>query len=620
MKLQPPQQKVTPNPEVIDAKYSTDGQYMGKDVAPFPLKKILEPSSHSQALPGESLYQRVINLTKSLAHLIWHHETLSNRIRIIEESRLKPQKRLPFLNANLEKISRKFNGDEATKLFDFSDGCCFGITSNYILFETLDEQERFEEILSTLSQDPEMGWVFWGQYYSNLADAIATAQDMLRKKPKTSDPDTLLLIQLRPFCESLLLFQSPEDTTSGSLIPFQYADAAAQLVASESLEDDAILQSTPYYTAGLKPGGVKRLLLNIRATVGEQQPERLFHIASGGHIIALKVSNQGYVIIDQNIDNYKKFFPIGDENKLVSFLADRIQGISSGIRLPCYSNSIFLIKEFYLKSILSSTPPENGRLKEILKEIQDAHQCSVNEQNFDGYSQLHLAMWTNNVEDVKRLLSKRDLAPNSVRGESSVTGCQDMATALHLACEKGSTEAARLMLKDDRCSPALLSAENKTPLWFASKGGHASIVKALLEVTPESLNIPDNIGQSPLFVAAFLNHLDIVKQLTEHPDLKINQKRADGATALHTASYAGNAQIVEQLLIRKDIEIDSRTNESETPLKMAAMNGHSNCVAVLLDHGAHVDEVCIQAAEAAGHYQLALQLREKLISREDRLF
>lgn len=426
MKTRASQQQTIPTSEAIDLKNSTDKQYMGKDVTVLPSQKMLKPPPHSKTLQSKSLYQLAVDAVKPLVHFFLHHETLSNRIRIIEDSRLRPQRRLPFLNANLENIAKKFNGDGATELFDFSRGCCFGLTSNYILFEVFAEHEKFDKILSTLSQDPKEGWTFWGMYYPNLADAIALAQDELRKKPDTTDPDTLLLIELRPFCESLLLFQSPKDTALSSSIPFQDINAAAQLTASESLEDDAVFQSTPYNTAGLTPEGVESLLLKIRTTVDEQLPERLFHISSGGHIIALKVSSQGYEVFDQNIANYKKFFPIGDEKKLASFLGDRVQGMPWSIRLPFHENIVFQIREHYSEATSSTIKTKNQELKNLLKEIPDAHQCHINEHNFHGYNQLHLAAWNNNTEEITLLLKNNDLALNNFKSEN-------METALHLA-------------------------------------------------------------------------------------------------------------------------------------------------------------------------------------------
>ncbi len=605
----PPQRQIVPKRDTPDTSHSVDGQYMGKSATPFLSQKELRSQSYSKTLQRKSLYQRAVKVIKPIIHLIRYHETLSSRVGKIEESRVTPENRLPFLNSNLGKIAQQFNGDDAAKLFDFSDGCCFGLTSNYILFETLGEQERFDKILSTLSQNPQLGWVFWGEYYPNLAEAIEEAQNEVRRNPRTTDPDTLLLIQLRPFCEALLLFQSPETTALASSFSFQDTNAAAQLITPENIDSDDTLQSTPYYSVGLKPEGFERLLSNIGGSVSKGQPDRLFHISSGGHIIVLKVSSQGYEIFDQNIVNYTKKFSIGEEGRLASFLSDRVQKMPFDIGLPFHNNSIFEIGEFFKKSVSSSSQTEKNGLNNLLKEIPEDQQCSVNEQNFNGYSQLHLAAWQNNVEDVNSLLKNRDLKLNSVRyGQSS----QSMETALHSACAKGNTEVVKILIKDDRCSSALLSSENKTPLWFASEGGHESIVKALLEVTPESINTSDNNGQSPLFIAAFLNHFDIVQQLTKHPDLEINQKRADGATALHTASYAGNEKILELLLNCPNIQVDSRTNDGETPLKMAIVNGHLNCVTILLDHGALVDEDCIKLAEAAGYYQTALQLTEKL--------
>ena len=608
MKTSPANGKPVPASLLQETDTPESSRFIDKSVTPSSPRKTPEPEPYTTKLPSQSLYQRALNVIKPVAHFIRYRERLASRIKVIETSRTTPQKRLPFLNENLEEIARQFNGDEAAKLFDFSAGCCFGLTSNYILYETLGQQDEFDSILSTLSQNPEKGWVFWGQYYPNLADAIAEAQVEVKLSPKTTDQDTRLLLLLRPFCESLLLFQNPNNTVLRSTIPFQDANTAAQFLASEHLEEDAVLKSTPYYIAGLKLEGLEKLCLHIGSTISEQQPERFFHISSGGHIIAMKVTRQGYEIFDQNITNYRRFIPRGDEKQLASVLKDRIQAMPTDISIPFHNNSIFEIKEYHLTpSRLTTTTMSH--LKAHLDQIPFHDHCPINEQNFNGNNQIHLAALANNVEEIRRLLSHSDLDINAVRDKNKSNGVK--STALHLAIEKSNIEAVQLLLNDRRCSAGLLCPGNFSALWLATNNGCKPIVEALLKAAPQYINTPDKVGQPPLFVAALRNHYDIAKLLIAQPDIDVNQNRADGATPLHTASYHGNLDALRVLLSHKKIELSSGTKEGETPLEMAAKNGHNQCVSLLLEHGALVDEQCIEAAETAGHHLIAQQLKEK---------
>ena len=131
-----------------------------------------------------------------------------------EQSKSGLEKRLTILSTNLMTLSFWLDGEDEDRaeLYNFTEGCCFGLASSYMLYEKMGCPEEYDELLGTVSQDPELGWVFWNKHYADLIDAILDAQRMFKNNPATQNRQTLFLLKLRPFCESLLAFQKPHKT------------------------------------------------------------------------------------------------------------------------------------------------------------------------------------------------------------------------------------------------------------------------------------------------------------------------------------------------------------------------------------------------------------------------
>ncbi len=519
--------------------------------------------------------------------------------------------RLPILNTNIENIFTRFCGNQAAKLLDFHGGCCFGLTSNYILYESLGLPTEFNNIISTLSQDQNIGWIFWGKYYPDLTQAITKAQEKKKRHPYVTNPDLSLLLHLRPFCESLLLLQCPENTILGQTIPFQDIDIAAKFLVSEHIEETA-LKSTPFLTAGLKPEGFIIFLSTIENSLTKSAPKRLFQIDSGTHIIALMVSLDGEEIFDQNINNFKQFFPKGHDRELAFFLNTHFQDMPFNSKVQFHENSVFEIREYQLQT--SQYLEDNvENLKQILDRIPSMYRCSVNEKNFSGNNRLHLCAWANNIDEIREILRDPEADLNATRGVDGLEAIPNNITALHLACSRGNLKAVQLLLSDSRCSPGILTSTGKSPFWIASQNDHIQIMEELLSVAPYLINIPNQYGASPLYVAAYLNHYRSVKLLLNHPDVDINQRKHGGFTPLHAASFAGHYHVIQLLLSHSNTHLNIESSAGETALHMAATNGHSACASLLLQHGAVANDHCVENATNAGNHQIVQSFPEEYI-------
>ena len=180
-----------------------------------------------------------------------------------------------------------------------------------------------------------------------------------------------------------------------------------------------------------------------------------------------------------------------------------------------------------------------------------------------------------------------------------------------------------------------------TPLQFAAKNGHESIVKHLLSLGADAnseaaedsfkpimhavtkgyttmvqllikygagLYQLNRNGQTVLHLAAQHGRQEITRLLFEcFPDLAARDRM--GRTALHLASLNGHTGVVEILV--PDSYIDSLDGDCDTPLRLASENGHLSAVKVLLESDASVDltgtddHTALHSAVINGHEAIA---------------
>jgi serine/threonine-protein phosphatase 6 regulatory ankyrin repeat subunit B len=241
------------------------------------------------------------------------------------------------------------------------------------------------------------------------------------------------------------------------------------------------------------------------------------------------------------------------------------------------------------------------------------------------------------------------------------------ATGLMYASQNGHTEVVRLLLDrganpnlgkleypSTQLQPGQISTSSfssggledwATPLYWASKNGHADIVKLLLEKGADAsirtrtakfsgADISVNGGKeivfaetkkTPLEIASENGHKDIV-QLLEKPTKEmgliiasednnikevqtlldqgadVNLRRVSNrSTALWIASYRGYAKLVKLLLEKGADSSISNSIDGITPIYVASQNGHTDIVRLLLDNGADVNAKEINKDVSALH-------------------
>ncbi|OBT53414.1 hypothetical protein VE04_05677 [Pseudogymnoascus sp. 24MN13] len=113
-------------------------------------------------------------------------------------------------------------------------------------------------------------------------------------------------------------------------------------------------------------------------------------------------------------------------------------------------------------------------------------------------------------------------------------------------------------------------SDRRTPLSWASEGGHEAIVKLILDAG-ESLPDPrSDDNRSPLSFAAQEGHEAIVMLLLNTRSVEVNSKCSFfGRTPLSWAALGGHESVVKLLLNTGNVEADSRDKYGRSPLMCA---------------------------------------------------
>lgn len=134
-------------------------------------------------------------------------------------------------------------------------------------------------------------------------------------------------------------------------------------------------------------------------------------------------------------------------------------------------------------------------------------------------------------------------------------------------------------------SQHIIEAKEKTPLMWAAHMGAAATVNANLSLVRHVYQ-----GDTALMFAASAGHLECVKLLLSEIGIQRHTSvavyaRVSGWTALMKASQNGHAITTEMLLL----EAGARKADGMTALMLAAQADHYDCVKLLLEH-----EACMQ--------------------------
>uniref|UniRef100_A0A0D3HIY7 PGG domain-containing protein n=1 Tax=Oryza barthii TaxID=65489 RepID=A0A0D3HIY7_9ORYZ len=208
-----------------------------------------------------------------------------------------------------------------------------------------------------------------------------------------------------------------------------------------------------------------------------------------------------------------------------------------------------------------------------------AARAKATELNKAGVSPLYLAVMSRSVPAVRAIVTTcSDASPV---GPSS-------QNALHAAVFR-SLEMVHLLLQWKPELASQVDCNGSTPLHFAASDGNCKIVHAILDTTPPgTVYMKDSDGLSALHVAARLGHANVVKQLIGICPDAVELRDGHGETFLHTAVREKRSSIVS-LAIKKHKQVndllDAQDRDGNTPLHIAVVAGSPDIVNAILHKG-----------------------------------
>ena len=235
--------------------------------------------------------------------------------------------------------------------------------------------------------------------------------------------------------------------------------------------------------------------------------------------------------------------------------------------------------------------------------LQDLISNGVNldAQDEDGLTAMHWASREGHLFIVKFLCERgADMNLKSNEGQS----------ALHEAIIKGHTSVVKYLLKNKATDIEQYGSFGETPLMWAARHGHLTILEALLK-SGADVSAKDAKSNTALHLAAYYDKLDCVEFLLQNK-APLASRNQNGYGPLHLAAGRGYNKCVEHLL-NAGAPLEAKGSKRYTALSLAASSGCSKVVERLLQAGAKTDyrdgrddrDPPLNVAAAFGHNECA---------------
>ena len=174
------------------------------------------------------------------------------------------------------------------------------------------------------------------------------------------------------------------------------------------------------------------------------------------------------------------------------------------------------------------------------------HGANIHLQDKNGYTCLHYAAETGQVEVVSKLL-----AVGAKENQDYVNARNNFgSTPLMRTCYNGHVNVATYLVEHG-ANIHLQDEDGNTCLHFAAKTGHVEVVSKLLAVgakeNQDYVNARNNFRSTPLMRTCSNGHMNVATYLVEH-GANIHLQNKDGDTCLHCAAERGHVEVVSKLL------------------------------------------------------------------------
>ncbi|KIM99288.1 hypothetical protein OIDMADRAFT_126768, partial [Oidiodendron maius Zn] len=178
-------------------------------------------------------------------------------------------------------------------------------------------------------------------------------------------------------------------------------------------------------------------------------------------------------------------------------------------------------------------------------------------------------------------------------------GCSEhgdsMYNTLSIASRFGHDSIVKMLLQTSGCDVNACNVNGTTALWEAADNGDGSVVKLLLAASDIDPNAREKGVNTPLFRAVSRGYEEIVRQLVMAPGIDVNGGD-DTETVLWHAIEMKQLTIAKLLLEAPGINVNARSEDGRTALMCAAYCGYTEIIDLLLA----VPEIEINAKDNAG--------------------
>ncbi|KAI9803499.1 MAG: hypothetical protein M1825_001842 [Sarcosagium campestre] len=174
-------------------------------------------------------------------------------------------------------------------------------------------------------------------------------------------------------------------------------------------------------------------------------------------------------------------------------------------------------------------------------------------------------------------------------------------TPLSYASEGGHQTVVELLMATGRVDLDSKDNNNRTPLSYATEGGHQTVVELLMATGRVNLDSKDNNNRTPLSYATEGGHQTVVELLMATGRVNLDSKDNNNRTPLSYATEWGHQTVVELLMATGRVNLDSKDNNSRTPLSYAIAEAYTGTIHSLLRYGASPTTIDIQLKSLLHH-------------------
>ena len=282
---------------------------------------------------------------------------------------------------------------------------------------------------------------------------------------------------------------------------------------------------------------------------GRYEKIPLHHASEGGHLDVVKYFVDTHhcdpLCPDENSKTPLYSAALYRNSKVVRYFISTLKYITP-LHLTALYNNLAVIKFFIIdleydpksKNQLGRTPlhhaSEGGHL-DVVKYLVDTHHCDPLCPDNENMTPLHTAALKNHSNVVIYLISTLNYS-----------------TPLHLTALHNNLEVVKFFMESEvfKYDPNCENQIRRTPLHYASEGGHLDAVKYLVDTHHCDPLYPDRDKTTPLHLAAAKGQLEVVRYFASiRTDCDLQVKNAEKYSPLDIASIRGHHE-VELFLLR----------------------------------------------------------------------